>query len=370
MDRRIPIYVLADDNTVKSVIDTYESMVWVRRFYAPGEFDLIVRGTQENMDLLKPDTKLARACDCYSYVYSSYPREVLLITNPMIIEGVEMTYDAEHGWRLHVTGRGLIAILQRRIVWEATVYSGKIDHIMRQVVYDATVGWSDNPRVIPGMPHDTTGIMSQTDEISLHGENIGEWLESYGREHGVGVQFELIASTANLLIQQGADHSYNNSLGLPPVVFSREFYNLVGAQYSYDQMQYKNAAIVRGENNITVEVGTASGLDRYEVMIDGSSVKSEDGQIITPEKYRELLANYGRDQLLNNRIREEVQAEIIDGSPYTLGEDYNVGDIVQVDAGVFSAKARIVEVAVSIDASGIKTVPTFDEWVVDTDTDN
>ena len=150
--------------------------------------------------------------------------------------------------------------------------------------------------------------------------------------------------------------------------FSPEYDNLLSSTYSYNKGNYSNAALIGGEgeglNKRTTSIGTATGLNRYESYIDGSSVSSN-GEIITVEQYIGLLQQYGQEQLSNQYFIENFEGEIIPNGVYKINQDYFLGDLVQVvnEKGI-SAVPRIIEIIYSEDSTGTAVIPTFSKWEV------
>ncbi|MBR6503064.1 MAG: hypothetical protein IKT42_06435, partial [Clostridia bacterium] len=126
---------------------------------------------------------------------------------------------------------------------------------------------------------------------------------------------------------------------------------------------YKNVALVAGEGEgtarKTASIGTASGLDRYELFVDARDVSSNDGAISANE-YTNLLLERGAQNLSETVITESIEGEIEPNYTYVLNRDYFLGDIVDVinDYGV-TMSPRIIEVIECTDTNGYTCIPTF-----------
>ena len=114
---------------------------------------------------------------------------------------------------------------------------------------------------------------------------------------------------------------------------------------------------------MVTSVGSAAGLSRHEVYIDGSDVSSN-GEIITMQTYISMLQTYGSEQLTDGSFTEEFSGEIIQNGLYTYGVDFFLGDKVEVDMGYVSAGSRIIEMIYSEDSNGSSLIPTFSDWEV------
>ncbi|MBO5840465.1 MAG: hypothetical protein J6Q86_03430, partial [Methanobrevibacter sp.] len=153
-----------------------------------------------------------------------------------------------------------------------------------------------------------------------------------------------------------------------PVVFSPEYDNLITSDYSYDLGEFKNAALVGGEgegvDQRVASIGAASGLDRYETYIDGSSVSSN-GEIITLDQYLVLLQNYGQEQINQTFTVEKTEGTVIPNGMYDLNQDYFLGDLVSIKNGFIEAQTRVIEIIYSEDENGWALTPTFSSWEED-----
>ena len=60
------IYVLDSALERVGVIDYYKSIIWTRRYYEPGDFELCIEATPENIALCRMGRMLYRDVDCDS----------------------------------------------------------------------------------------------------------------------------------------------------------------------------------------------------------------------------------------------------------------------------------------------------------------
>lgn len=351
------IYVLDTDLSILDVMDSFESSIWTIQYFSQNDFELIVPATSYYIKLLQKDRMLCRGKD----------REDEKYNNVMVIENINITTDWENGDKLKITGKGLKSIVGRRIVWKQTNLTGSVETGIRQVITENMINPADTARKIEGfLLEDEIGI-TDTFDVQLSGENIAEWIETTCQTYGIGWDVYINNKKYIFKMYKGVDRSYNQKDVLP-VVFSDDFDNLLSSSYSYEKAEYKNAALVGGEgegiNQRTTAIGDATGLQRYETYIDGSSVSSN-GEIITEEQYYRLLQNYGKEQLSAVAYTEKFEGNVEPSGNYVLNKDYFLGDIVQVrnEYGI-SATPRIIEIIESEDENGASTVPTFSTWEV------
>ena len=357
------VYVLNGLNGIIDVCDTYESLIWNTQYFGESEFQLVVGGTPENVEKFKVGRYLLKENDYH---------EDLSMHNVMLIERRELMWDIEQGWKLTLTGGGLKNLLKRRVVWNQTSLTGKIEKVIRQVILDNVITPSDPNRVMPNFILDAEKgfsdefAVAETDD-QLSGEILTDWLVSVCQKYEIGWDVYIANGKYVFTLYKGKDRSFSQT-DLVPVVFSPEYDNLVTSTYIEDYSEFRNAGVVLGEGEGSaqriVSVGTATGMDRYELMIDGSSVSSN--TIITLPVYLDMLRSFGNEQLSASNETEIFEGQVIANGLYTLGVDYDLGDVIQIEnENKISAKSRITEVIYSEDENGITYLPTFGNWVDD-----
>lgn len=352
------IYVLNGLNGIVDVISSYQSVIWTKQYFGQDDFQLIVNASTLNVDILKPGAYLVRDCDITSDGYK----------NVMVIQNYQLDFDTEKGWMLTLTGKGLKNfILSKRIVWSQTNLTGYAEAGIRQVITENIISPSVNARAVSNFILDTSQGFTETIDVQLFGENIAEWMESICTTYNYGWDVYISNGKYVFKLYKGVDRTYDQS-SVIPVVFSPEFDNLLSSSYKYEMGNYKNAALIGGEgegtSQRTASIGTATGLNRNEDYIDGSSVSSN-GEIITVETYTKMLEEYGQTQLDQTAYTQSFSGNIDSEGLFKLNQDYFLGDIVQIEneKGI-KATPRIVEIIYAIDESGTSVVPTFSKWEV------
>ena len=163
----------------------------------------------------------------------------------------------------------------------------------------------------------------------------------------------------------GMDRSYNQSAN-SYVVFSPKYDNLVNSEYFESSQNLKNVALIGGEGEGSerkyTSIGTASGLNRRELYVDARDISSDSGDdvTLTAEEYNAKLVQRGNEKLAECKESVTFDGEADTTRMYTYGDDFFNGDIVQVENEYgHSAAARITEIIMSEDESGISVYPTF-----------
>lgn len=351
------IYVLDGLNGPIGMLQSFESSIWTVQFYGKNDFQIITAATDENLNLLQSGRYLVRDVDMDNGTFK----------NVMIIENIKLDFDAEKGWVLTVTGKGLKNIVGRRVIWLQTTISGMVEDGIRHVINENIINPTDPNRKIDNFTMEPKVGYTDTMDIQALGDNIADWLETTCETFNFGWDVYIQNGQYVFTLYKGIDRSYDQDVVIP-VIFSPEYDNLLSSSYTYDKSEYKNAALIGGEGEgsaqRTASIGTMSGLDRFETYIDGSSVSSN-GEIITLDTYLKMLEDYGKTQLAEVSKPEKFEGEIIPNGMYNINEDFFLGDIVQItnDKGI-SAISRIIEIIYSEDENGSSVVPTFKEWEV------
>lgn len=335
------------------VIDTQSSIIWTNRYYSPGDFELYLSATTDNLELLKMGNIVVR--DGYE-------------DNAMVIEKIIIDTDAENGNYITVSGRCLKSLLYRRIIWQQTSLTGYLESCISRILEENAVAPEDSDRAIPGLKNGNTLESGASISTQATGDNLGETIEAMCQNAGIGwdIQLDLDRKGYTFILYRGVDRSYDQH-EVPYVVFSNEFENLLKTTYTFDKTKFGNVAEVAGEGEGTdrkvVTLGDAKGLDRYEVYVDARDVSSNNGE--TPiADYNEQLIQRGQEKLAEADYTENFEGEVSYGYTYEFGKDYFLGDIVEVvnEYGM-AASTRILEIIQSEDESGIYTIPTFSNYI-------
>lgn len=351
------IYVLDTNLERIGTIDTMSSIIWTNRYYTWGDFELYVSATNKNLAMLQEGYYLIR--DGHE-------------ENAMIIKKIQITTDVESGNYLTVTGQCLKSIIYQRIIWNMTSVTGKVESCVARLLNENAINPEIAARKISNLVNTNTLSTDYIMTAQYTGDNLGETIAAICQNYELGwdVQLDLDNKQFNFILYQGTDRSYDQS-EIPPVVFSNEYENLLRTTYTYDLTNYKNVAKVAGEGEGLarryVTVGNTSGLERFETYVDARDVSSNEGQISNDE-YNSQLTERGNEKLAELDYTENFEGEVETNYTYTFGEDYFIGDIVEVvnEYGI-AASTRILEVIQSEDESGIYTIPTFSNYILKED---
>lgn len=349
------VYVLNSNYEKIGVIDNYQSVIWTTRYFTPGDFEVYIPADKNLLNLLQVDNMLVRDKD----IVGDECRNVMLIRN------IEIQSDAETGDSFIITGQCLKSIVARRVVANQTNLSGTVENCIRSLITQNIISPSESDRAISSFVLGTDGSLTEASmSMQITGDNLAEALAEICATYGYGWDVFVKGSNLVFYIYEGENRSFEQSTN-PHVVFSTEYDNLLSSDYKEDRSEYANVAIVAGEGEGTARkkatVGTASGLNRFEIWVDERNTSSNDGEI-SPSEYQELLEQAGAEKLAETGITTEFTGEVLPDVNFIYGVDYFLGDIVQIenDYGI-SKSARITEIIESEDENGPTVIPTFEE---------
>ena len=341
------LWVLNRDMTREGLIENFESLIWAKRYWKCGDFELYLPASEDMLSLLKQDRYIQREDD----------------DSLMIIEKIEVTTDSEDGNHLIVSGRSFESILDRRIVWKQRTYSGAAEDVIERLLSESMMNPTIEARRINHMGFSAVQSGSGQLRAQYTGTSIYEAVSELCESYGLGFKFG-----ADLIFRmyKGTDRSAGQSLN-PRVIFSPVYDNLLESDYYTDKKEYKTMILVAGEGEGSarkyLSYGTQqSGINRRELFVDARDVQSEDadGNVMTNAEYTAALTDKAVEQYSLHRTETEFSGTIDAGMTYEYRRDYDLGDIVTVENEYgMTENCRITEIIESWDTSGYKVVPTY-----------
>lgn len=334
------------------IVDVFESMIWTDRFDSYGDFELYLPMDASYFLLLQKD-----------YYLWSRDSEHL-----MIIEDVAIDTDVEEGNHLVVTGRSLESILERRIIWGYKILTGNFQNGIETLLNENIISPTDEDRIISNFifEESTDPIITKMEiDAEYMGEDLYTIISDECVERGIG--FKITLNEQNQFVFKlyaGTDRSYAQETN-PYVIFSPGFDNIINSNYYTSNANYKNVAFVAGEGEgqyrITTTIGSGSGLDRRELFVDASDLSSDTEEaLLSKAEYLEKLNSRGLVELAQYPTTTAFEGEVETSQLFKYGEDFFIGDIVQiVDEYGNEGAACISELVISQDKEGFTMLPTF-----------
>ena len=338
--------VLDESFKVIAIIDNFKSLMWCKRYNEIGALDLQIDASVENLKIFKKGNYIARDDD--DSVYR--------------IEAVEIDTEEGKDNSLIIGGFDLKKLLDQRVVYETEVYNNTVENVIREIITNNIINPINETRKINNFILKPSKGFDDVISTQITYQNIGEKISSLCKTYNYGYKVFLEDGNICFDLFKGIDKTSNQKEN-PRVVFSTEYENVNSSKYNLDASEYKNVALVGGEgegaNRKNIEAGSASGIDRFEIFVDASSISSNDGKIGEAD-YKKLLLEQGKEELSKNSITTTFEA-VVDTSLYRYKKDFDLGDIVTIsnEYGI-SVDARIAEIIETWDENGYNLEPSFE----------
>lgn len=352
------LYVLDSNFRMLSVLDGYESLIWTDRYNASGDFEIYTPISSDFLQYMIPGY----------YLFNTETNKI------MIIEDLSVTSEVETGVHISVVGKSLESILSRRVIWEQKTFLNT-DPI--EIIFSLLQSEIEQPtnerRKITNFKHlPAPENLPSRDPIDLNlfGESLEEVIETLCASYSIGYSIVLNEHDEFVFsLYYGTDRSYAQDAN-PWVRFSTEYDNLVDANYQEVHSSYRNAILIKGEEDMDTHVifkaeydlEDAIGLERREMYTDSADINrnDDDHNPIPDSQYQALLIQRGKEVLAENKTGTVFEGGVETHVSFQYNKDYFLGDVVQIVTPTnIEARARITEIIRSFNDSGIDTVPTF-----------
>lgn len=306
------IYLLDGDFNIIAIVDDYNSLIWRRKYYECGDFELHCSHT-----LFRTIAGEAK------YVYRPDRQEVGTIEN----------YGLTHPTAF-CKGRFLERILSDRIIWPPTAIKN-----MAHGHAALTLVMALMPDIACSLDGYTIGSNIDT---QVTGENLMEYLYSMLRTTEASCQMtcDLATKTLQFNVWQGTDRRAT-------AIFSQEWDNLIGLSYEYSDKDYCNYAVVAGQgegsDRISVTVDKTDGAVRRELFVDARDLQQENDESL--DDYKSRLTRRGEEKLAEYSTVEKCDTQIDTESSLKYMVDFDLGDlctVAETEHGI-SCEKRITE---------------------------
>lgn len=343
------------------VIENQTSLIWTRKYYEPGNFELHAPITKRNLLLLAAGNIIAKR----DAVASIIDGEQVLYTEAGIIGEVE---NEETNDKNEITRKGhfLSYYFDRTLIESTMNFNGTIEDGMREIAMRD----KKTPLVILGKRNGFTETIS----FQATMKNKNTYLSKLARAGVTGFRLRPDFKKKELYFEtyQGVNRTTKQGVN-SRVIFSETYNNLNNAIYKYNEENLRNCAIVGGQGEgsartyVTV-YSTAEepqGRDLRQIFVDAKDVSSEG---LTQEEYLEALRQRGYDTLNEKIATESFECETEAEINFTYKVNYDLGDIVTVKKKGWNIEIdqRITELQEVYEYGGMYVVPTLGDALPET----
>ena len=363
------------------LIEIYSSINYTLKFIDVGSFELKCAINEQNVKLIQKNRFLwieDEVCGIIQYISSSTD------------DGI-------------ITAKGKLAkeMLNWRWVYPCFVKTGEPAALAESIVNIHCVNPSESKRKMRGLVIGNAGYVINKPHITYQktGDTVLTSVQNISTANNLG--FEIYFNPRNVnpfkfVMLEGKDRTIGNKDGNKPVVFSRDFENIVSGSYEYNDDSFRNVALVAGEvtdgsNNenaartflVVDQAGSenVSSFYRKELYVDARDLQSEYSEEVTTkddegndvtetvqkkmteQEYNATLSNRGFEKMGETLVEESYESQIRTDARtiYRFGKDYTYGDYVTVidkSLGIM-LNVQITEMQIVYDANGYDYIPTF-----------
>lgn len=322
----------------KGQIENQTSLIWTRKFYEPGTFELHAPITDENLYLLQKDNIIGKKGSAEAGIIEDIEKEESDIKNEITVKG-----------------RFLSSYMDRRLIKKTVNFSGKTEVAMRQL-YSGVVP-------LPLVELGSLNGFPESVEFQVTMKNLLTYESKLSRAGAIGFRFRPDFRERKIVFEtyQGKDRTFSQHEN-NRVIFSESYNNLNNAIYRYNNQNLKTFAIVGGQGEgdarIYYELGGGEGYDLREVFVDAKDI-NPDG--LTTAQYKAALLQRAQETLNDAIASETLESETDAAINFVYKEDYDLGDIVTVRKKKWNLymNQRITELSEVYEYGGMTVVPTF-----------
>ncbi len=321
------------------VIENFTSLIWTRKYFKPGNFELYAPLTDSNVQLLQPGNLISKRG----------------AKEAGVIE--DLTFEEHNDAKIAAKGRFLSCYFERRIIKQTMNIDATVTQAVVQLAQAANIDFE----------HMGDWDFFETEEkvkFQVSWKNFLDVLEKISLATNIAFRLrpDFEAKQIRFDMYTGVDRSKNQK-DRPRIIFSEEFNNLESARYSYNDQSLKTFFYIGGQgegpNRTIVTVGENSmGIDRREMFINASDINPSD---ISTDEYKKLLKQRGEEQRLKNGIAKSFEGETTATANNRYKIDYDLGDIVtiQKESWNMAIDMRITELQEVYEDGDFKVYPTF-----------
>jgi len=306
----IELIMLDKDFVPCGIIDNFASLIWTRKYYDVGTFNLKITIA----DYLKIQNAV--------YIYSNSFEETGKIEAVKYNNGIDDI-------SVELSGRFLEILLYDRVIDSTKTYNKKTEVICRDLVNSFAISPSDSSRIISKLELGDNNNLGSKHSFQVTGENLMEELYTLAKqdELSFNLKYDYVNDKIIFNMWQGlnrTDTQTENTFA----IFSQNFENIVTDNYALDKTKWKNYAYVFGEGEgserLSVEVDLTNGEERKELYVDARDLQQED---MTDDEYKETLTNRGIEKLTEYNKVETADFQVDPYSNLKYKTDFDLGDL-------------------------------------------
>lgn len=357
------------------VVNYIEDAMWVERYREPGEFK-ISSFLSSGLDIELP---------LGSLISHTNTGEVMIVENHVI------TDQTNTDTKIEISGRSFDAYLEERVIGWSLYWTYKDANLTQPVAYVLNQDTSYNQALAlirdgintfrgpPPASDDRLINVNEALRITFPAVNYPVYgprnmkrgdmlkgLKSILENDDLGIRvirpgFTIervspIQTITRLMVHDGIDKSGS-------VVFSWDMGDLEGADYLFSLKKRKTDAIVTGKYLDQGVISTETGMNRRELLVDGSDIDNIYNTYPTGADKTNVLNAMtirGNEELSASKDVEITSVNVSKVNKHIYRQDYDIGDLVRLDANYGAQRiVRVIEYVEIDDKDGSTGYPTL-----------
>lgn len=309
--------VFDKDLQTMGAIQVFNTLLWYRRYYSPGIFELHVPA--EYFDLINKGR----------YLYRNDRTEL------GVIREVNFARGEKGGKTAYCKGYFAEHLLNNNVIYPVFSGTGTPEVLARTVVDRYIINPSDASRRV-GHVYLGEALGGGT-SITLQntGDHVGDRLYDVlkTQEMSQRLVFDYLKNTLTYEVWKGLDRTDTQNVN-SWAIFSDSFCNIKNAQYDRDESDCKNVAYVAGEGEgfervvVEVDIRQSPSEERRELWVDARDLQQTSENVsYTDAQYRDLLFQRGLEKLADYALIEKVDSDVDPAANLIYGEDFDLGDL-------------------------------------------
>ncbi len=330
------------------IIDNYTSLLWTRKYYETGTFELQMPFSLSNYALIEEG----------NLIWKDGSKEA------GVIEYITQVQDSTSNM-IKAQGRFLSSYLDRRLIKGTySVSNGKVEEVMQTLLNSATA----IPKVECGE------LQGYTEKVTFQAtyKNLLTYEQKLSKYADIAYRLRPDFVTKKIYFEtyRGLDRTIEQN-DRERIVFSEGFNNLQSATYTYNTQLEKNVCYVGGEGEGSARTiviagdDSLAGLARKEEFLSATDISSDD---MTTTDYQAALLQRGVDKLNEDAISESFESACYASSNFEYKTDYDLGDIVTIkkESWGLQINLRITQIQETYENESMKVELTFGTTIPET----
>ncbi|WP_046655279.1 siphovirus ReqiPepy6 Gp37-like family protein [Paenibacillus larvae] len=340
------LYVLDRNLDVLGMVDAYNSVSHLRKYYDVDSLTVECAVTDEHISLLKRGNIIAKSTD--------------------LTEGFVIMQREGDDEKLTIVAPCLTSYLSRRLVWNREFPNDTVENVMKLLVKANCIETTPE-RVIPLLEIGPPMNIGKNMNVQVSDKQVLDELKTLSETSDISFMIRMDTQTKKLLfnVWEGRDLTIHQSK-LAPAVFKKEFENVIEQNLVESYADFKNVALIagagEGDERKRVTIGEASGLDRYEMFVDARDLQDTTSDDPIPEhEYIQMLEERGWNKLAEHKPILTFESKINLQGNLEYKKDFDLGDVITAMSETYgvSLAARITEVEEMYDINGVSVHATL-----------